>query len=679
MSLDEAAYQALQETFLDESFEGLDRAEAGLLALEPGSPAELVADMFRAIHSIKGGAGAFGVGEIGGLAHVMESLLDELRRGVRPTPEIRAVLLRGVDMLRRALVDRKAGRVHAPEAHADVCAAIAATLGGAAAPVAAAPVAVAAGAPWRVEFAPHPGLARTGNDALPILRELVALGATDVVADVSRLPALELLEPTEVFLRWTARVPGDVARDVIAEVFAWVDGDCELTIVRDEPVVAAPPAPVAVVAPAAARAPAGRAEPPPTAAAAPAAAAASSSSSVRVGIDKIDLLMNMVGELVITQSMLGELDGDAAPSAERLGRLREGLSLLARNTRALQESVMRLRSMPVGAVFGRLPRLVHDLGLKLGKEVELEVAGETIELDKTVLEKIGDPLVHIVRNSIDHGLEPAADRVAAGKPRHGTIRIAAEHKGSAVVLRISDDGKGLDHARILAVARARGLVAADAVLRDDEIAQLIFAPGFSTAQAVSDVSGRGVGMDVVWRHIKALRGDVRVESVPGKGTTTTLRLPLTLAIIDGQLVRLGDQCYVVPLLSIVETVQAEPARFKPFGSGHVYRLRDQVIPVIDIGAMFGVDRTAAEPADGRRLLMIVEAEGGPLGLLVDELAAQQQVVIKSLESNYGAVDGLAGATILGDGRVAFIMDIAAVARGARVGRAAGPAAFDHAA
>jgi two-component system chemotaxis sensor kinase CheA len=670
MTLDAATFAELQATFLEESFEGLDRAEAGLLELEPGSPADLVADMFRAIHSIKGGAGAFGVDEIGELAHVMENLLDELRRGVRPTPEIRAVLLRGVDQLRRALVDRKAGRAHAPGAHADVCAAIAATLGGAAAPVVAAPVAAAAGAPWRVEFAPYPGLARTGNDALPILRELVALGATDVVADLSRLPALELLDPTEVFLRWTLRVPGHVARDVITEVFAWVDGDCELVIARDEPaeapVVAAP---VAVA----------EAPPPAAAPVLAASASSSSSSSVRVGVDKIDLLMNMVGELVITQSMLGELDGDAAPSPERLGRLREGLSLLARNTRALQESVMRLRSMPVGAVFGRLPRLIHDLGLKLGKEVELEIAGEAIELDKTVLEKIGDPLVHIVRNSIDHGLESPADRVAAGKPRHGTIRIAAEHRGSAVVLRISDDGKGLDHARILAVAKARGLIAADAVLRDDEIAQLIFAPGFSTAQTVSDVSGRGVGMDVVWRHIKALRGEVRIESTAGKGTTTTLRLPLTLAIIDGQLVRLGDQFYVVPLLSIVETVQAEPARFKPFGAGQVYRLRDQVIPVIDVGAMFGVDRTAAEPTDGRRLLMIVEAEGGQLGLLVDELAAQQQVVIKSLESNYGRVDGLAGATILGDGRVAFIMDIAAVARGARAGRAAGPAAFDHAA
>jgi two-component system chemotaxis sensor kinase CheA len=318
-------------------------------------------------------------------------------------------------------------------------------------------------------------------------------------------------------------------------------------------------------------------------------------------------------------------------------------------------------------VFARLPRLVHDLGLRLDKRVEIELSGQTTELDKTVLEKLGDPLIHIVRNSVDHGIEKPDDRVAAGKPAHGTIRVHAEHRGSAIIIEISDDGRGLDHARILAVARKRGLVSEDAQLRDDEIANLIFAPGFSTASAVSDVSGRGVGMDVVWRHLKEVGGDVHVSSTPGTGTRTTLRVPLTLAIIDGQLIRVSEQTYVMPLLSIVETVQLDPARLKRVGGVEVYRVRDDIVPLIDLGVAFGL-RTQRDPTS--QLLMVVEADGTPLGLVVDELLAQQQIVVKSLETNFGRVEGLAGATVLGDGRVAFIIDIVALSRDMRRGRLA---------
>jgi two-component system chemotaxis sensor kinase CheA len=414
--------------------------------------------------------------------------------------------------------------------------------------------------------------------------------------------------------------------------------------------VAAPEAPVlAIAAPVRAADDAGPASP-------------SGLSSVRVGIDKIDLLMNMVGELVITQSMLGELDGEGPVNSERAAQIREGLLLLARNTRALQESVVRLRSMPVGVVFARLPRLVHDISHKLGKQIKLETSGQGTELDKTVLEKLGDPLTHIVRNSIDHGIEPPAERLAAGKPAHGTIRLHAEHRGSAIVIEISDDGRGLDHARILAIGKQRGLVAPDAQLHDDEIAKLVFAPGFSTASAVSDISGRGVGMDVVWRHLKEVGGDVHLESTRGLGTRTTLRVPLTLAIIDGQLIRVAEQCYVMPLLSIVETVELDPTRLKRLGAQEVYRVRDQVVPVVDLGVAFGL-RARGEATSV--LMMIVEADGFQLGLIVDELLAQQQIVVKSLETNFGRVDGLAGATILGDGRVAFIVDIVALTRGVR--------------
>jgi two-component system chemotaxis sensor kinase CheA len=647
--LEAATLAALLATFLEESFEGLDRAEAGLLQLGATPDPEVIGDLFRAIHSIKGGAGAFGVDEVSELAHVMENLLDDVRAGVTATPEMCDALLSGVDELRASLRDRQDGRPTQAGAHRAICARLIASRGAASAPAArpteaAAPAASAA--TWLVEFTPHPGLMLSGNDPLRIVRELVELGA-EVIADTSRLPAFGLLDPTELHLGWRLRVPGTVPRGQLDEAFAWVDGECALAITRDQAIAIAADVP-ALAAPT--RTTDDHASP--------------SLGSLRVGIDKIDLLMNMVGELVITQSMLGELDTDGPVNSERAAQIREGLLLLARNTRALQESVVRLRSMPVGVVFARLPRLVHDLGHKLGKRVELVTLGQGTELDKTVLEKLGDPLVHIVRNSVDHGIETPDERVAAGKPAHGTITIRAEHRGSAIVIEVSDDGRGLNYPRILAIAKQRGLIAQDAQPRDDEIANLVFAPGFSTAPAVSDVSGRGVGMDVVWRHLKEVGGDVHIDSTPGLGTCTTLRVPLTLAIIDGQLVRVGDQSYVMPLLSIVETVELDLEKLRRIGNADVYRVRDQIVPVIDLGVAFGL-RGQGETTS--RLLMIVETDGAPLGLIVDELLAQQQIVVKSLETNFGRIEGLAGATILGDGHVAFIVDIIALTRSVRRG------------
>lgn len=657
--LDAATLAALQTTFLEESFEGLDRAETGLLALTSELDPEVIGDLFRAIHSIKGGAGAFGIDEITELAHTMENLLDDIRSGTAITADGTSALLEGVDELRQALVARQQGRRAATTAHAAVCARLVAARAAARAQVAVAPVAAApvtapaeSAAPWLITFAPHADLMKTGNDPLRLLRQLATLGSTLLHTHLDRLPPLAELDAADIHLAWTLTVPGDVPRAELDDVFAWVEGDCDLSIVRDEPapvVAATPVAPTA--APTLAPAPASDSGPP----------ASSGVATLRVGIDKIDQLMNMVGELVITQSMLGELD-DGPVSPERLARLREGLGLLARNTRSLQESVVRLRSMPVGVVFARLPRLVHDLGQRLGKDIAIEITGQSTELDKTVLEKLGDPLVHIVRNSIDHGIETAEDRERAGKSRQGTIRVHAEHRGSAIAIEIADDGRGLDHARILAVARERGLVAPDAQLRDEEIAQLIFAPGFSTAKEVSEISGRGVGMDVVWRHIKELRGEVHVESIAGKGTRTTLSLPLTLAIIDGQLLQVCDETYVIPLLSIVETVEIEPGQRHRYGDAEVVQIRNQIVPVIDLGATLGLRPPGTSVS---KLLMVVETEGAPLGLLVDELLAQQQVVIKSLETNFGRVDGLAGATIMGDGRVAFILDIVALSRHVR--------------
>jgi len=379
-------------------------------------------------------------------------------------------------------------------------------------------------------------------------------------------------------------------------------------------------------------------------------------TSIRVSIDKVDELINTVGELVITQSMLGQFGEVENLTNEHLDKLRDGLSQLERNTRELQESVMRIRMLPISFTFQRFPRLVHDLSNQLGKKVELKMSGEQTELDKTVMEKIGDPLVHLVRNSMDHGIESPDARIAAGKPAMGLVHLNAYHQGGNIVIEIKDDGGGLNKDKILAKARSSGLVAEDEHLSDEQIHDLIFQPGFSTADKVSDVSGRGVGMDVVRRNIRSLGGTVDVKSKQGEGSTFTIRLPLTLAILDGQLIRVGQEIYIVPLVSIIESVQVKKEKVNVIsGRGEVYKLRDDYIPIVRLYHVFGLKADSISLDKG--LLVVVEAEGKKVAMFVDELLAQQQVVIKSLETNYKKVEGLSGATILGDGTVALILDI----------------------
>lgn len=362
----------------------------------------------------------------------------------------------------------------------------------------------------------------------------------------------------------------------------------------------------------------------------------------------------MVGELVITQSMLSQFGENF--DINNLEKLRGGLSLLERNTRELQENVMQIRMLPISFSFNRFPRLVHDLSSKLGKKIELKLSGEQTELDKTVMEKIGDPLVHLVRNSLDHGIEMPDVRRAAGKPETGVLNLNAFHEGGNIVIEIVDDGAGLNKERILAKARENGLVGHDEEISDDKVNELIFMAGFSTAQEVSDVSGRGVGMDVVKRNIKDLGGVVEVTSSEGHGSKFTIRLPLTLAILDGQLVSVGEQVYIIPLISIVESLQIQPSQFNSIpGKGELYRLRDDYIPIVRLYDTFNVVPNSMELDHG--LLVVVEAEGQKAGLFIDDLLAQQQVVIKSLETNYQKVEGVSGATILGDGTVAMILDI----------------------
>jgi two-component system chemotaxis sensor kinase CheA len=635
--------QQLAGVFFEESLDNIERLEAGCLRLTSvRGDAGLIDDIFRAAHSIKGGAGTFGFVGVSRVAHALENVLDRFRQEqVTPTAAEVAVLLETVDGLRTLL------SAHRDDVAIDegVVQALCARLAATDAAAAEAPPA-AAGSAWQIQLRPELHLLQSGNEPLRLLRELERMGRITVVANAERLPPWTAYDPESCYLSWSVRLDGAVTRAAVDEVFAWLDGDA--TVVTEP--VTSEPAEAAVALPATR----GKGEEVER-------RESAGLGSVRVPVDKIDLLMNMVGELVITQSMLGTLDGDGPVDSQRLERLREGLPQLARNTRLLQESVMRLRSMPIGLVFSRFPRLVHDLTAKLHKQVDLRISGETTELDKTVLEKLGDPLVHLVRNSLDHGLESPEARAAASKPETGVLELRAFHRGSDIVIEVADDGCGLDAERILARARERGLVGPEQVLTEAEIHGLIFLPGFSTASTVTDVSGRGVGMDVVRRSVRSLGGDVLVESHRGRGTRISLRLPLTLAIIDGQLFRLTKHIYVLPLAAIVECIQVDGRQINRLPGGQrLYRLRQAFIPMLDLGTLFGMP-----PRDGDlsgSLLVVVENEGQAFGLLVDELLAQQQVVVKSLEANYARVEGLAGATVLGDGGVAFIVDVAGIAK-----------------
>lgn len=609
------AQEALRLTFLEDARENLAIAERYLLAMDAGPlSADDIATLFRAIHSIKGSAGSFGFQAVTESAHGMESYLDQVRSGHRqPNHGAVEVLLRGVDLLKR-LVETPDQPLE-QERHA--------------LEVALARLDEVTGPPWRFTFSPPHGLLAVGPDPIKLLAALRELGEVQVCCDTSKLPSLATFDPLAPYLSWTAELPGSVPKERIEAIFDWVDGGWALS---REP-AAAPQAP-------------GVSE------AAPASTPDFATQTIRVPVDKLDQLMNMVGELVITQSMLGEVDPARPLMQARIAKISEGLSQLARNTRHLQESVMRLRSQPLSVVFGRLPRTVHALCDQLGKRVNLQVSGDGTELDKTVVEKLGDPLVHLVRNCVDHGIEAPADRVAAGKAEAGTLSISSFARGKDVYIEIQDDGRGLDEQAILAKAKERGLIEQTADLASAAIAQLIFLPGLSTARQVTDVSGRGVGMDVVRQNVRALGGEITIASVPHKGTKFTLRLPLTLAIMEGQLVRIGRRLYVIPLLSIVESIQPDWSLLQPCGHQQGYRMRGELIPVVDLPA-----RLERLTGDNRHCLMVVvETDRGRVGLLVNELLSQQQVVVKSLEANYGAVGGLAGATILGDGSVSLILE-----------------------
>lgn len=745
--------EAIKVTFFQECEELLADLEGGLLAMQEGSgDLETVNAVFRAVHSIKGGAGAFGLEPLVRFAHVFETLLDAVRSGAVPsTIELAAVLLRASDILAdhvnaaRGLgdVDMAASAAMATELEhwTDPNASPApAAAPSAEAPAAEAPVeapAAAAAAPadddamddddlgfvfvpqtitveaqaadaetvpdnvWTVSIRPKSDLYRKANETALLLRELSRLGPIKASLDDRHLPELDELDPEAAYVTWNVRVETEEDEAAIREVFEFVDGDCDLDIIRGEATVeqlaalvsageisaaevqvpapaesavaeAPAPAPAPVEAPVAVEAPAPApapvAEAPkaaaPAAPAAPAAAPAKAAqvevpgpgqSVIRVDPERIDRLIDLVGELVINQAMLAQRVGEygIAPSSN----LAMGLDELEQLTREIQDSVMAIRAQPVKSVFQRMPRLVREVANMTGKQARLVMDGENTEVDKTVIERLAEPITHMLRNAIDHGLESPDERKAAGKNPEGMVRLAALHRSGRIVIEVSDDGKGINRERVFGIAVKKGLIAPDLQLTDEEIDNLIFLPGFSTAEKISDVSGRGVGMDVVKRSVQALGGRISISSRPGQGSTFTLSLPLTLAVLDGMVVDVAGETLVVPLAAIVESLRPKPEEIRPLGPvGSVLAVRDSFVPLIDVGLTLGYRDQSPPPTDG--VVLLVEGEDGSRAALVaDAIHGQRQVVIKSLEQNYQQVEGVAAATILGDGRVALILDV----------------------
>ncbi|MDO9472644.1 MAG: chemotaxis protein CheA [Caulobacter sp.] len=742
---------AIRTTFFIECDELLAQLEEGLMAMEEGSAdSETINSVFRAVHSVKGGGGAFGLDPLVRFSHVFETLLDQIRSSqVEPTEAVVATLLRAADMLAdHVSAARDGGGVDEARSEQIAAAIMSHTIGGsatgayepepaeiegidfkpqmisldlpAAEPAAdfdiSALLASAAAEPageavandeeggWVVHFAPHASLYAKANDSALVLRELASLGEAVITVNDEALPTLDEMDPAGAYLGWTVRLPGSVPEDDIRDAFAFVDEDCDLEITReggaqagpdiaallagaadpapsvDEPVdllssllqgaVEAPAAaPVAVAAPPAPDKPFNLMDLAPhvdeltqSAPSAPAPQQAANAppappppQTIRVDLDRVDRLINLVGELVINQAMLAQrVMESGAGKATDVNLALTDLELL---TRGIQDSVMAIRAQPVKSVFQRMPRLVREVGEATGKRVKLVTEGEGTEVDKTVVEKLSDPITHMIRNAIDHGLETPAEREAAGKSAEGVVRLTAAHRSGRIVIEVSDDGRGVDRVRVKAKAIEKGLITADAQMTDEEIDNLIFAPGFSTAASVSDISGRGVGMDVVKRSVQALGGRITIISTPGQGSRFSLSLPLTLAVLDGMVVTVGDQTLVAPLTTIIESLKPRAGDVRPLGPNNfVLKIRDAFVPLIDTGAALGFGKSKFDPTEGVALL--VESEvAGQVALMVDHIQGQRQVVIKSLETNYRPTDGVAAATILGDGRVALILDI----------------------
>ncbi|MFN3656051.1 MAG: chemotaxis protein CheA [Pseudolabrys sp.] len=674
----------LKNTFFDECSEALQQIEQGLTDMRDGHGSDdTINAVFRSVHSVKGGAGIFGFDSLVGFAHVFETVLDAMRSGtLHSSPDIVDVLLPANDVLTDLISMSRAGEAIAPDFGHDSRRALENLLGktadesGGDEPAPAdfegldfTPVAFDVENPaggYRIVFRPKPDMLKKASEPLHLIRELRKLGTLDLTAETDALPALAKLEADRAYIGWSATLHTDAKREQIEEIFDFVSGDCELEIapldmefpaepppfVPPEPTVSAPE-PVALAehpSPSLAPAVAEKSGTAPKAAAAKQAA-----TTMRVEVEKIDRVVNMVGELVIAQAMLGQIVHNLPE--ETSGRLAQILDEVVHHTRELKDSVMSMRAQSIGAVFQRMPRLVRELAAKTGKKVRLEMQGENTEVDRSIIERLGDPLTHIIRNSIDHGIETPQTRSAAGKHEEGTIKLVAEHRGGRIVVEVRDDGGGIDPERVLRKAREKGLVSPDANLSEDEIVNLIFMPGFSTAETISDISGRGVGMDVVRRNIQDVGGRISVKSERGRGMTLQLALPLTLAVMDGMVIKVNNETYVLPMSAIVECLR--PSRDEVHnlvGGRGLLQLRGSLVPLVHLSDLLDLGANAAD-SDERVVIITDAGDGTRFGIIVDELCGHQQVVVKSMEESYGTVPGVAGATILGNGRVALILDV----------------------
>jgi two-component system chemotaxis sensor kinase CheA len=665
MSID---LRQFHESFFGESHAGLDATEANLLRLEAGerSP-ELLNAIFRAIHSIKGAAGSLGFPEIGRFTHEFENVLDDLRKGgFNPDGEAVDTMLACVDHVRLELRAAQEQKPQDAERARVLLERLSSMHGDAASSAPRPPVISSAGAKhtYRIRFRPGHAFFASGNDALKLFRVLDGMGALSVRADLSGLPTANAFDPEQCYLAWELELSTERPQQEIAEVFAWVEDDCEVAVdaqgaPQSQP--AAPPAPAPAPEPERRRDDrrktdrrvSGRRVEDTD------ALLQSRSDMLHVSRAKVDGLMNAVGELVITKTILKDILSQLMHDGA--GRLDEALQELDHHARELQDSVMAIRMQPMSFAFGRFPRLVRDLCQASGKLVQLRVSGEASELDGTVIERLVDPLTHLVRNALDHGIESPAERVAGGKVETATLTLHAEHRGGNIEIVVGDDGRGISRDKVRAKAVELGLVGPQETLSEHRVMELIFSAGFSTAEKTSELSGRGVGLDVVRKNVADVNGTLKVESQPGRGTRFIIRLPLTLAIVDGMRVSLGEETYILPLGSIVECIRPGAAEVRPIaGGGHVVEIRGDYLPLVPLGRIFGV--AAAGPEQG--ILVVLEADGRRIALLVDALLGQEQVVIKTLEANYRRVPCVAGATILGEGRVVLILDPTTLVRSA---------------
>ncbi|OCP04963.1 MULTISPECIES: chemotaxis protein CheA [unclassified Ensifer] len=746
----------IKEIFFQECEEQLAELESGLLKLNDGDrDPETVNAVFRAVHSIKGGAGAFGLDDLVSFAHVFETTLDCVRSNrLDPGPEVLKVMLKSADVLADLTnAARDGGSVDGARSR-QLIKELEALANGEVPPASAAPVEpvvkpVAAAAPppvndegfqpvafsfddfdapeepplmempvYDIVFKPKSDLYAKGNEATLLLRDLSRLGEMSIHCDMGALPTLDRLSPESAYFFWKISLATDKGEDAIRTVFEFAEWDCDLeislvsdetapsgeelpmqpvpfdlSILDDEPAVsvgvveeeeqlaaqqrdirnaavsaAGTASNVLQMAQSATRAPTEKPAPAAASAAAQSAAAQQAAASagtptIRVDLDRVDRLINLVGELVINQAMLSQsvVENDTNGTSS----INMGLEELQQLTREIQDSVMAIRAQPVKPVFQRMSRIVREIADMTGKSVRLITEGENTEVDKTVIDKLAEPLTHMIRNAVDHGLETPEKRLAAGKSAEGTVRLTAKHRSGRIVIELADDGAGINREKVRQKAIDNDLIAADANLSDEEIDNLIFHAGFSTADKISDISGRGVGMDVVKRSIQALGGRINISSKPGHGSVFIMSLPLTLAVLDGMVVTVANQTLVVPLTAIVETLQPEASAIHSFGSNQrLISIRNSFCPLVDVGRILNFRGTQANPVEGVALL--VESEGGgQRALMVDAIQGQRQVVIKSLEANYTHVPGIAAATILGDGRVALILDVDAIVAASR--------------